>query len=150
MEDTSNIKKYKNELNGLDKELKDLNDDLEDLKEEVDSLNDGEDLYEDIDDLQNDVEALRTKIKNVLDGETAKESTTQINTNTIKPAAINEQQQAVEVQRLSTMPGVIGANEEANAQSGDNWEDLRTKALLIGGIVTLAAVIVFLIAIVLF
>ncbi|MBI2662059.1 Ig-like domain-containing protein [Candidatus Woesearchaeota archaeon] len=143
--DYSDVKKYTQELNGLDDEVKDLINDLKDLKDEADSLTDGDVLYDDVKDLQKDAEMLQTKIKKIFDGEQVKESTSQASmTSNVKPSI----EKQVEVQKLSTMPGEGVAREDV--QDVNNSNDLRAKALLIGGIVILMAVIVFLMAVVMF
>lgn len=148
--DVSNTKKYKNELNGLDDELNDLSDNLDDLKDDADALTDGDAVYDDAKDLQKDVEALRTKIKNVLNGATSttESTTTQVSAaSNVNPIVVNKQ--PVEVQKLGTMPGPgVVATEEV--QDVNSTNDFRAKALLIGGIVVLIAVIIFLMAVVLF
>ncbi|HLD00582.1 MAG TPA: hypothetical protein VJC39_02455 [Candidatus Nanoarchaeia archaeon] len=137
--DSSYINKYENKL-------KDLQDDLEDLADDVDNLiddakdADNDDLQDNSEDLLEDVENLQDKIDNLL----AEDEDSISKEDSYVPAPVKSQ--PAEDTTVVIEPFKFEQFPASQVTAGLTWSEIRPIAWIVGGVVTLVAILIFLVA----
>jgi uncharacterized protein YoxC len=150
-DDSSDIKKYKNELEDIQDEAEDLADDVEDLLDDVedkDAIIDQKKLIDKLEDLSDDLESLQDDLTEVITGKSEKNSAVSTNSAAAfipaksNQAAVQNDNAPVTVEKLNFF--VPQTENEETAAAAESDADFLTLALLVGGIAVAAVVIVFL------
>ncbi|KHO50199.1 MAG: hypothetical protein QT02_C0001G0047 [archaeon GW2011_AR9] len=157
--DDSGIRRYENSLDDLDDDLQDLGDDVDDLIQDIRNEPNEDDLQDKLENLNDDISDLQDKITDVLQSEDRYHDDRYYQVydhQTIAPTAAMTAPVAalparaqVTVEAYPYNPPTSTASVAASQSAGLSFDDLRSTMWLFAGIVILAGLIVFMVAVLL-
>jgi hypothetical protein len=147
-DDERDADRYSNRLEDVEDDLEDLEEDVEDLVEDIED-GDDDNLLEKAKDLLDDIEDLRDNIDDLLSKDKRFGHISGSVFHSIGGDYSEEEEEVFEPVVIKSLQMPTAFNEPAPVQETNDWQGARGLAWMIAGIVILAALIIFLMALLL-